>query len=53
MTLPIRTASFHVEQGKLITPLPLGEGWVRVSGFAMTSALTRLAPLADLSQRER
>src|SRR5438552_13935787 len=38
-------------------PLPLGEGWVRVEGLLPTlfanSTLTRLAPLAGLSQRER
>ena len=38
-------------------PLPLGEGWVRVEGLPPTSSelstLTRLAPLAGLSQWER
>ena len=38
-------------------PLPLGEGWVRVEGLLPSllanSTLTRLAPLARLSQWER
>src|SRR2546423_76220 len=43
----------HASLMQAIHPLPLGEGWVRVSVFAASETLTRRAARVGLSQWER
>src|SRR5215831_6994512 len=52
MVYDVEIALLHVHSF-VIYPLPLGEGRVRVSGFAPIETLTRRALRVGLSQRER